>query len=406
MQAWISRAESYLLRPAISKPAKGYSNTAIFLEIRNYIVNPFHWNQKVHMDVNYKSENSHRQHKIFNHPQRFIEGWYWVIPARSLSKGKVKSVELLGRELIIYRSTEGELICCDAYCPHMGTHLGAGIVENGGIRCPSHGWKFDGEGICIEVPCIGEALPLKIKTWSVAEKYGLIWVWTGKIPQQPLPYVPELELQECISSLGTSFIKNCHPNVVMINAIDAHHFNIVNPWSREILFDRQELNYNAIQFNHIIQSGEGYWWKNIIFWFYKRNIIYSICFWYGTIGIVTIGPEFLHLHIMFAMRLSGDNKTDIQPIFITKKRSGLLGRLLNKLVLLLTSSIGKSLIKGKKRILRQTAFNFQNPTRADLSIIQFIQHTNKQKSLIWKTWQAPILPHPPRINTRDRLIND
>ena len=117
-------------------------------------------------------------------------------------------------------------------------------------------------------------------------------------------------------------------------------------------------------------------------------------------------PPFLHLHIMFAMRLLGGNRAEIQPIFISKKCSGLLGKILNKLVLLLTRTISKSLIKGKKRILRQTSFNFKTPTRADLSIIQFIQHINKQKALTWETWQEPIPPPPSRINTRDHLIND
>ncbi|MDJ0801121.1 MAG: aromatic ring-hydroxylating dioxygenase subunit alpha [Calothrix sp. MO_167.B12] len=357
------------------------------------------------MDVNYQPEYSYHKQKVFNHPQRFIEGWYWTIHSRSLKKGKVKSLELLGREIIIYRSLEGQLICCDAYCPHMGAHLGKGIVEGDSIRCSSHGWKFDAEGICVEVPCLGEPLPLKIKTWPVEEKYGLIWVWTGKISQQSLPYIPELELQECASILGASFVKNCHPNVVMINAIDAHRFNTINPWSREILFDKQELNHNAIQFHHTIQGSEGFWWLNWIRWFYKHNINYNICYWYGSIGIITIGPECLQLYIMFALRLLPGKKSAIQPIFITKKRSGIIGIFCNHSVLFLTKILGMFFMKGNRRIVRQIPFNFQTPTRADLSIIQFIQHINKQKSLLWRTWQEPI-PPVTRENNRDILTND
>ncbi len=359
------------------------------------------------MDVNYQSENSYPRQKVFNHSQRFIEGWYWATPSRVLKKGEIKTVEIVGRELIIYRSTDGQLICCDAYCPHLGAHLNQGIVEGSSIRCSSHGWKFNAEGICIEIPCLGEPLPLKIKTWPIDEKYGIIWIWTGKIAQQPLPYVPELELQACASSLGKSFVKNCHPNVVMINAIDVHHFNTVNPWSREILFDKQELNYNAIKFDRTIQPGEGFWWINWIRWFYKKNIHYSICYWYGSIGIVTIGPEFLHLHIMFALRLLEGKKADIQPIFITKKHPGIFGSIFNKFILLLTKFLSIFFIKGKRRILRQIPFNFQTPTRADLSVIQFVQHINKQKALNWRTWQEPIPPPPPTgANNRDILTND
>lgn len=215
---------------------------------------------------------SYRYTQIFNHPRRFVEGWYWAIPSRKLRKGQVRAVSLQGRELAIYRDINGKLVCFDAYCPHMGAHLGEGKVEGEGLRCLFHNWKFNSKGDCVDVPCLGTGLPLELKTWHVAEKYGMVWVWTGKTPKQPLPFVPELENFECDSVITSGFVKNCHPNVVMINAIDAHHFNTVHNLPLEIVFRKEQLNENAIVFNNVTRGGGDSFLMKLIRPFYKKAV--------------------------------------------------------------------------------------------------------------------------------------
>ena len=136
-----------------------------------------------------------RKPKTFNNPERFVEGWYWVMPSQNLRIGEVKPVTILGRNLVIYRGQDKRVVICDAYCPHMGAHLAEGKVEGNEIRCFFHHWKFDEQGICTAIPCLAEPIPTKLKTWPTAEKYKMIWVWTGENPQQPIPFVPELEFE-------------------------------------------------------------------------------------------------------------------------------------------------------------------------------------------------------------------
>lgn len=109
------------------------------------------------------SEQLHKP-QIFNHPQRFIEGWYWLLRASELRRGQVKAVSLLGRDLAVYRTQEGTVIAVDAYCPHMGAHLAEGRVENHGIRCFFHNWKFAYDGTCLEIPGLGKSLPMQLQT--------------------------------------------------------------------------------------------------------------------------------------------------------------------------------------------------------------------------------------------------
>jgi phenylpropionate dioxygenase-like ring-hydroxylating dioxygenase large terminal subunit len=343
--------------------------------------------ENLDMNVNSQIVNSIPQKKNFNNPERFIEGWYWAIPSLHLRKAQVKPVTIQGRELAIYRGKNGIVVTVDAYCPHMGAHLAEGKVEGDGIRCFFHNWKFDGEGNCIDIPCLGGPLPMKINTWPTAEKYGMIWVWTGEIPLQPLPFVPELEFYDCDVALASHFVKNCHPNVVMINAIDAQHFNTVHNLPLEIIFEKRELSANAITFSNITKGGDDSWFIRLIRPLYKNAVTYSMCYWYGSTGSVTVGPDFLHFHIMFTLRLLEGGKAEGQTLLITKKRRGIFGWLFNRIVLFLTQVVGNYFAKGDTQIFQTIKFDLKTPIKADQSIMQFINHVERQTALSWRTWE-------------------
>ncbi|MFM7426178.1 MAG: Rieske 2Fe-2S domain-containing protein [Elainella sp.] len=352
-------------------------------------------------------------YRLFNRPDRFMAGWHWALPSGQLKPGQVKAVTLLGRELALYRGkplddrsrnpagnlaenapkhlTETQVVAVDAYCPHMGAHLAEGKVEGCAIRCLFHNWKFDSQGRCLEIPALGTPLPaplqsLKLQTWPTAERYGLIWIWIGDTTPGPLPTVPELEGIECDSLLGQRFEHNCHPNVVLLNAIDAHHFNTVHHLPLQIQFDCQEPAPGAIQFNNLTRGGDQSLLIRLIRPFYRQQVTYSLCYWYGTVGTVTIGPDFLHFYILFALRLVEGGKTEGQTVLITPKRRH---RLLNWGLLRLSQQVARYFAKGDTRIFRTIRFNFQTPIRADQSIIQFIHQTERQPVRLWKSWESP-----------------
>ena len=61
-------------------------------------------------------------------------------------------VKLLSERLLAFRDTEGRLGLIDEFCAHRGVSLWFGRNEEGGLRCPYHGWKYDVSGQCIAVP--------------------------------------------------------------------------------------------------------------------------------------------------------------------------------------------------------------------------------------------------------------
>ena len=93
--------------------------------------------------------------KNFNNPDRVIEGWYWAFRSKDLKKGAVKPLNLMGRELAVYRGENGKVTAMDAHCLHMGAHLAEGKVEGNDLRCFFHAWKYRPDGICDDVPALG-----------------------------------------------------------------------------------------------------------------------------------------------------------------------------------------------------------------------------------------------------------
>ena len=82
----------------------------------------------------------------------FRQGWYWIINSCDLKPGDVKAISYCGRNVVLFRGKNGKPYVLDAYCAHMGAHLGIGgkVRFNNCIECPFHGWAFDGEtGQCV-----------------------------------------------------------------------------------------------------------------------------------------------------------------------------------------------------------------------------------------------------------------
>ncbi|MDJ0866041.1 MAG: Rieske 2Fe-2S domain-containing protein [Myxococcota bacterium] len=124
----------------------------------------------------------------------YPNGWFRVLYADELEPGTVKSLSLLGRELVAFRDEAGTARVLDAYCPHLGAHLGAGgRVENGALRCPFHGWLWSGEGQCLEVP-YAKRIPPKasIRSWTTCERNGIVFVHHDAEGRPPAYEVPEL----------------------------------------------------------------------------------------------------------------------------------------------------------------------------------------------------------------------
>jgi phenylpropionate dioxygenase-like ring-hydroxylating dioxygenase large terminal subunit len=331
--------------------------------------------------------------RVFDRTDRFVEGWYWAKPSNEVRPGRIVAVQLLGRDLVLWRDTSGRIRCHDAYCPHMGAHLAEGSVDGDQIRCFFHHWRFDAEGRLTDIPCQDTLPKVGVQAWPVGEAYGLVWVWCGGTEAKlPLPYVPELEGQELRALLGNQFVKGCHPNVVMINAIDEQHFHSVHPMASSLAvgqrFAVKPLGDNLIQFDNAEPVPHTNAITRFISRFYDGPLTYRMNYWNGSTGSVTVGPDRQHFHILFALRPNAAGETEGQTVLLTERRSGLRGLLYNRVCLELTRVVGDYFAKGDTEVFQTIRFDLATPIPSDRSILRFIQHLERQAVSSWGAWEA------------------
>src|SRR5205807_909207 len=124
---------------------------------------------------------------------------YWIpavldseLPERDCPPVRVK---LLGEKLVAFRDTQGRLGGIDEFCAHRGVSLWFGRNEECGLRCPYHGWKYDVNGQCVDLPSEPEESRIRqrirLKSYPCAELGGVIWTYMG--PPAEKPPLPSFE---------------------------------------------------------------------------------------------------------------------------------------------------------------------------------------------------------------------
>ena len=325
--------------------------------------------------------------RVFNAPDAVVQGWYWLARSRDLRRGRVVAVRLLGRDLAVYRGDDGRVVALDAYCAHMGAHLAEGRVEGNALRCFFHRWRYEADGRCSDIPCLpGTPGPrMRVRSFPVTEGYGMVWLWTGEAPPQPLPEVPELAGEETEALVANRFRKRCHPNVVLINAIDEQHFASVHHLPGSILtMEPVPRSVANIEFRNVGRVPTAGILGRFVARFYKGPLTYAMSYWYGSLGTVTLGPDFLHLHLMFALRRDDDGSTEGQTLAITKRRRGPLGWLVNRVLLRATAIAARYFAHGDTRVFQTIRFDFRNPIPADRAVLAFIRHLEAQPLAVWR----------------------
>ncbi len=124
----------------------------------------------------------------------FRQYWIPALLAEELPENDCPPVrvKLLSERLIAFRDSDGKLGLIDEFCAHRGVSLWFGRNEEGGLRCPYHGWKYDVTGQCIEVPSepeeSGFCEKIKLAGYPLVKIGDVLWTYMGdKDAQPPLP---------------------------------------------------------------------------------------------------------------------------------------------------------------------------------------------------------------------------
>jgi len=128
---------------------------------------------------------------------RYARGWHIVLLSQEISVGEVKKLHYFEHDFVAYRGESGRVAILDAHCPHLGANLasGEGRVVGDTLACPFHGWTFDPDGTCVDIPYaskIPDNAVNALKGWPVIEKNGFIALWYDAEDPQPLDYLPDI----------------------------------------------------------------------------------------------------------------------------------------------------------------------------------------------------------------------
>ena len=154
--------------------------------------------------------------------------WHPVAAAAELTDEKpIKAVKILNEELVVYRDKTGRYGLVGEHCSHRSASLAYGRVDEEGIRCPYHGWKYDCTGKCLEQPAepADSTFKDRIKHVAYPVEYlgGLIYAYLGPAPTPLLPRWDVLVWEHGRRWIVKETIIDCNWLQPMENSVDPSH---------------------------------------------------------------------------------------------------------------------------------------------------------------------------------------
>ena len=168
----------------------------------------------------------------------FPNGWFGIAIASDLRAREVRPLNIFGRDVVLFRGSSGSVHLLDAYCPHLGAHLGhGGKVAGDDLVCPFHAWRFDGQGRCRNVPYSDEIPPdSTIRAWPIRERNGLLFAWfhaEGKAPDWEISELPQFSDPDMRIAGHRCTYFTAHVQDVLENGVDLPHFRTLHKWEAD-----------------------------------------------------------------------------------------------------------------------------------------------------------------------------
>jgi phenylpropionate dioxygenase-like ring-hydroxylating dioxygenase large terminal subunit len=164
----------------------------------------------------------------------FRRNWIPALLAEELPENECPPVrvKLLSERLLAWRDTQGRLALTDEFCAHRGISLWFGRNEDNGLRCPYHGWKYDHTGQCIDVPSepeeSGFCKKIKLKSYPLVERGGVLWTYMGPPELQPPPPAWEFCNVPPAQTITTKRLQECNWLQALEGGIDSSHVSFLH----------------------------------------------------------------------------------------------------------------------------------------------------------------------------------
>jgi 5,5'-dehydrodivanillate O-demethylase len=235
--------------------------------------------------------------------------WFPVAGASELEQNPIKTVRLLGEDLVLYKDLSGRYGLLDRHCPHRRADLSYGWVESSGIRCSYHGWLMDEAGRCLEQPYEDVASPsprakerCTTTAYPVRALAGLLWVYMGPLPAPELPVWEPFTWANGFREIVLADIP-CNFFQCQENSIDPVHFEWMHDnWSLRLTGkDGAAPKHLKIKFE---EFEHGFVYKRV-----REGQSESDRYW--TVGRVALWPIGFYLGSHFEWRVPVDDENTL-----------------------------------------------------------------------------------------------
>lgn len=155
--------------------------------------------------------------------------WQPVYHSVDLVSARPVPLKIMNECFTLYRGEAGAVRLVEARCPHRGTLLSTGWVEGDALRCFYHGWKFGGDGRCLEQPVEDASFAgkISIRSWPVREYLGLVFAYLGDGSPPAFPVFPTFERFKGLVEVD-SYLRYCNYFQNVENALDMSHVGFVH----------------------------------------------------------------------------------------------------------------------------------------------------------------------------------
>jgi len=156
----------------------------------------------------------------------------WYVAAWSEDVGRsLLPRRILGQRIVLYRTLGGQPVALHDRCPHRSAPLSMGRLNDDSIECGYHGITYDAHGQCIRVPGQARIPPgAVVRSYPVAEKYGMVWVWTGdatRADPATIIDIPQHGAPGWTRSRGYTYFESNYLNICD-NLVDPAHTSFVH----------------------------------------------------------------------------------------------------------------------------------------------------------------------------------
>ncbi|MEZ0338589.1 Rieske 2Fe-2S domain-containing protein [Mycobacterium sp. pV006] len=197
-------------------------------------------------------------------------GWFQVAWSDEIAVGDVRTMKYFDQEMVAWRAESGQLTVMNAYCEHLGAHLGfGGTVKGEVLQCPFHGWQWNQQGrnVCIpyeDRPNRGR----RITTYPVVERNESVYIWHDIEGREPFFDAPDIFAdfgddktiddyypQQRLFRQGLEM----HPQYVLENGVDFAHFKYVHNTPIVPKFTRHDFDgpVSYVDFTITFEGDEG-----------------------------------------------------------------------------------------------------------------------------------------------------